>query len=151
MAVVPFGRSDRGLPLLYGIELGGSGDVTQTHRKWKRTDTGTFVPSPIEHEGKVYLVRDRGEVECLNATTGTAVWTNAFPKASGNFYSSPVLADGKLYTIREDGVAFVAKADGNFEVLAENPMNENVIASPVLVSNRLFIRGEKHLFCIGAK
>jgi hypothetical protein len=38
--------------------------------------------------------------------------------------------------------------EGKFEVLAENPMEEQVIASPVPVENRLLIRGEKHLFCV---
>jgi len=28
-------------------------------------------------------------------------------------------------------------------------MGERVIASPVPVSNRLLVRGEKHLFCLG--
>jgi hypothetical protein len=30
-------------------------------------------------------------------------------------------------------------------------MGERVIASPVPLSNRLLIRGEKHLFCVGAE
>ena len=151
MAILPFGRSDRGQPLLYGVKLGGEGDVTETHRLWRRNDTGTYVPSPAVYEGRVYLARDRGEVECLDPRTGATIWTNAFPKTSQNFYSSPVIADGKLYTIREDGVAFVASVKDKFELLAENPMGESVIASPVLVENRIFIRGERNLFCIGTK
>jgi hypothetical protein len=30
-------------------------------------------------------------------------------------------------------------------------MGERVIASPVAVANRLLIRGDNHLFCIGEK
>jgi len=44
----------------------------------------------------------------------------------------------------------VAGIEGNFAVLAENDMGEQIIASPVPVSGRLLFRGEKHLFCIGA-
>jgi outer membrane protein assembly factor BamB len=151
VAVLPFGRSDRGTPFLYGVKLGGEGDVTETHRLWRRADTGTFVPSPAVFQGRVYLARDRGEVECLDPLTGKTIWADAFPKASANFYSSPVIADGKLYTIREDGTAFVASVKDKFELLAENVVGENVVASPVLVANRVFIRGMNHLFCIGAK
>jgi len=43
----------------------------------------------------------------------------------------------------------VATATGKFEVLAENNMGEQIIASLVPVSNRLLLRGEKHLFCVG--
>ena len=60
------------------------------------------------------------------------------------------MADGKIYAAREDGVVFVARVDGKFELLAENDMRERIIASPVPVANRLLLRGEKHLFCAGA-
>ncbi|HWH67756.1 MAG TPA: PQQ-binding-like beta-propeller repeat protein, partial [Candidatus Sulfotelmatobacter sp.] len=148
MVIVAGGRADRGQPLLFGIKRGGKGDVTATHRIWKREDTGTFVPTPAEYKGRVYLVRDRGEVECLDPATGQTLWREALPKASANYYASPVIAAGKLYAAREDGVIFVAQVEGQFQILAENRMGERVIASPVPVSNRLLIRGERHLFCV---
>ena len=44
---------------------------------------------------------------------------------------------------------FVARvANDEFEIISENDMAESVIGSPVPASNRIFIRGEKHLFCI---
>ncbi|MDP6505244.1 MAG: Pyrrolo-quinoline quinone, partial [Planctomycetota bacterium] len=61
----------------------------------------------------------------------------------------PVIADGKLYASREDGVILVAALKDGIEMLFENNMGERVIASPVPVDNKLLIRGEKHLFCIG--
>ena len=145
MAVVPYGRGGR----LHGIKLGGKGDVTKTHRLWLREDTGAFVPTPAERNGLVYVLRDQGEIDCVAATTGRTVWSGALPKVKDKYYASPLVADGKLYAAREDGIIYVARADGKFEVLAENNMGERVIASPVPVSNRLLIRGEKHLFCIG--
>jgi outer membrane protein assembly factor BamB len=151
IVVVAPGRSDKGQPRLYGIKLGGKGDVTTTHRAWKREDTGTFVPTPAEYKGHIYLLRDRGEIECLDPATGQALWQDAFPKASASYYASPVIAAGKLYAAREDGVVFVAQVDGKFQLLAENNMGERVIASPVPVSNRLLIRGEQHLFCVSAE
>jgi outer membrane protein assembly factor BamB len=151
IAVVSVGRNDRGQPRLHGIKLGGSGDVTSTNRLWKRDDTGSFVPSPAEDKGRVYLLRDRGEVECLDPATGKTLWSGAFPQASANYYSSPVIAGGKLYALREDGTAFVAGIEDQFELLAENKLDDRVIASPVPVAGRVFIRGEKNLYCIGAK
>jgi len=145
LALVPYGRGTR----LHAIRLGGEGDVTRTHRAWVREDTGTFVPSPVVYGGKLYLVRDRGEVECLEPVTGRTLWTAQLPKSSSSYYASPAAAAGKLYAAREDGVMFVAQAAGGFELLSENPMGERVIASPVPVADRLLIRGEQHLFCIG--
>jgi outer membrane protein assembly factor BamB len=152
MVVVAYGRNDRGIPRLHGIRLSGSGDVTETNHAWLRDDVGTFVPTPVVHQGKVLLVRDRGEVECLDPATGKTIWTGAFPKNRANFYASPLVAGDKLYAPREDGTVFVASiADGKFKVLAENDMGESVIGSPIPVAGRLLIRGEKHLFCIGVE
>jgi outer membrane protein assembly factor BamB len=143
--VVPYGRGAR----LHGIRLGGSGDVTASHRAWLREDTGSFVPTPAATNGKIFLGRDRGELECIDAATGLTLWSGALPKDKSSYYSSPTFADGKLYFAREDGVVFVTKAVENFDLLSENPMGERIIAAPVPVDGRLFIRGEKHLFCIG--
>jgi outer membrane protein assembly factor BamB len=112
---------------------------------------GTFVTTPAAYKGRIYLVRDRGEVACLDPATGQTLWSDAFPKASASYYSSPLIAGGKLYAAREDGVVFVARVEDKFELLAENKMGERVIASPVPASNRLLIRGEQHLFCVAAE
>jgi outer membrane protein assembly factor BamB len=148
VAVLPFGRSDRGNPLLYGVRLGAGAGGVATNHLWKRTDTGTFVPTPCVWQEKVYLLRDRGEVECLDPLTGQTIWSGAFPKSSVNFYSSPTIAGGRLYAAREDGSVFVASVADKFEVLAENQMGESLIAAPVLLDNRILIRGEKNLYCI---
>jgi outer membrane protein assembly factor BamB len=149
MAVIAFGRNDRGKPRLHGIRLDGSGDVTETNHVWKRDDIGTFVPSPVAYKGRVYLVRDRGEVECLDPATGKTIWSDAFPKHRSKYYASPLIAGGHLYAPREDGVVFVASIAGDkFKLVAENDMEESVIGSPIPAQNRIFIRGEKHLFCL---
>jgi outer membrane protein assembly factor BamB len=151
MAVVPYGRGIR----LHGIKLGGTGDVTATHRAWLREDTGTFVSTPAEYKGRVYLLHDhgpdRGVIEAINPATGKTLFRGELPKNSAEYYASPVVADGKIYAAREDGVVFVARIEGKFEVLAENEMSEQLIASPVAIGSRLLLRGDKHLFCAGAK
>ncbi|HWE96827.1 MAG TPA: PQQ-binding-like beta-propeller repeat protein [Tepidisphaeraceae bacterium] len=150
MAIVPYGRGS----CVHGIKLGGTGDMTATNRIWKREDTGCFVPSPAAYKGKVYLLRDRGEIECLDPATGKKLWSGALPKGHSSYYSSPALADGKIYAAREDGTVFVARVageQGGFEVLSANDMGERIIAAPVPVANKLLIRGEGHLFCVGAE
>jgi len=148
-AVIAFGRNDRGKPRLHGIRLAGAGDVTASAHAWLREDVGTFVPSPVVHQDRVYLVRDGGEVECLEPASGQSIWQGAFPKHRTNYYASPVIADAKLYAPREDGVVFVASIGATgMQVLSENNMQEPIIGSPVPVSGRLLLRGEKHLFCL---
>jgi outer membrane protein assembly factor BamB len=149
IAVVAYGRNDRGTPRLHGIRLTGSGDVTASNHVWLRDDVGTFVPTPAVHKGQVILVRDRGEVASIDPATGKTNWEDAFPKSRSNFYASPLIAGDRLFAPREDGVVFVASVAGNqFKLLAENAMGESVIASPVPLGNLILLRGEKHLFCV---
>jgi hypothetical protein len=151
VVVVPCGRADRRQPRLHGIKLGGSGDVTDTHRLWKRKDTGPFIPTPGEYKGQVYIIRDRGEVDCINPLTGENIWSGVFPKGKGNFYSSPLIAGGHLYAARESGTIFVIRLKGKFEIVSEIDMKDRIIASPIAVSGRILIRTQHHLFCIGNK
>ncbi len=143
VVVVPYGRGTR----LHGVRLGGSGDVTKSHRIWDRDDTGLFVPTPAVWKGDALLVRDKGEVEVIDPITGKTVWSDALPKHRAKYYSSPTIAGGKVYASREDGVLFVAQLEGGFKLLSENNLGERVIAAPVPVNGRILLRGEKHLMC----
>lgn len=147
VVVIPYGRGAE----LHGVKLGGSGDVTTVNHLWELDAKASFVPTPAEYKKLVYVLRDKGDVECIEPAAGKSLWTGSLPKKSASYYSSPTLADGKLYAAREDGMLFVAKVEGGFELLSGNDMKERLVASPVPVGDRLLIRGEEHLFCIGAK
>jgi outer membrane protein assembly factor BamB len=152
IVIVPVGRDDRpGQSRVHAVRLGGSGDVSDTHRIWKREDVGVFVSTPAEYQGRVYLLRHRGEVTCLDPKTGQTFWEAAFPRTSAPYYSSPVIANGILYAAREDGVVFAARVGDKFQLLSENPMGERIVASPVPARNRLVLRGDEHLFCVSAE
>ena len=152
MAVICFGRNDRRNPRMFGVRLSGSGDVTETAHVWERDDTSSFVPSPLVYQGKVYLVRDAGEVECLEVSSGKTVWSSRFPKSRSKFYASPLIAGDKLYAAREDGAMFVARvSNGKFEMLSESDAGQSVIGSPIPMDNQILIRGENNLLCFGER
>jgi outer membrane protein assembly factor BamB len=135
-------------PLL-AIRAGGRGDVTQTHRLWS-FENGPDVPTPVTDGKYFYSVDDRGVMWCLDAKTGQAIWGPQRIK-SGTYSSSPVLADGKIYITSEDGVTTVVKAGPQFEVLAENNLNDYCLSSPAISDGQIFIRTTKHLYCIGKR
>jgi len=150
IVVVPVGRDDRaGQSRVHGIRVGGSDDPNGTHRAWQRDDIGVFTATPVEYQGRIYLLRHRGEVVCLDPATGRTLWSEALPRHRSSYYSSPLIANGVLYAAREDGVVFTARVDDGFEFVAENPMGERIIASPIPAGNRILLRGDDHLFCIG--
>jgi outer membrane protein assembly factor BamB len=115
-----------------------------------RDDTGAFVPTPAEYKGRVYILSDRGQVDCLEPATGKTLWSEALPRSSSNYYASPLIANGILYAAREDGAVFVVRVEGGFELLAENKFDDRLIASLVPMGNRLLIRGEKTLYSVAA-
>lgn len=149
LAIVPVGRDDRpGQAAVYGIRLDGTGDVTASHRAWQRDDLGVFCCSPSEYKGRIYLLQNRGGVVCLDPASGKTIWADALPRSAASYYGSPALANGILHAAREDGVVFTARIEDRLELLSENPLDERVVASPVLANDCLLIRGDKHLFCI---
>jgi outer membrane protein assembly factor BamB len=156
LAIVPVGRDDRrGQGQIHAVRLDGSGDVTETHRPWKREDIGIFVTSPVVYKGRVYLLRPYGEVVCLDPQSGQTIWADSLPgggrRRDGQYFASPTIANGVLYAARADGTVFVARVEDKLEVLSEIPMHEQIIGTPVADQNRLLLRGEKHLFCIAAE
>lgn len=139
---------------LHGIRWDGAGDVTATNRLWRRKDTGTFVTTPaVSAQGLAYILRDdklqAGIVDCLDPLTGATRWTGQLAVDKSRFYASPLLVGGKLIVVRLDGTVFVLRAEGPFEILAENAMGERIAASPIASGGCLFLRGEEHLFCLG--
>ncbi|HAV63175.1 MAG TPA: Pyrrolo-quinoline quinone, partial [Verrucomicrobiales bacterium] len=103
--IVPVGRDDRrGQSRIHAVKLGGNGDVTGTHRAWERNDIGVFVPALAVHDGKVILLRNRGEIVCLDPKSGDTVWSGALPEGRSSYYASPLIVNDVLYAAREDGV-----------------------------------------------
>lgn len=151
IAILPVGRDDRNQANIAAVKLApGSGDVTKTHRLWTREDTGIFVPTPAAHKGRVYLLRNRGEIVCLDPKTGKTLFTFQLPEHRTPYYASPTIANGILYAAREDGAVFTAKIhDDKLELTSENNLGERLIATPVpFGDNRILFRGDNHLFCI---
>lgn len=146
IAVIPFGRTK----YCAGVKLGGSGNITESGRLWERDDLGADCPTPVGRDGKVYVLSDKGQINCINAKTGQDIWVDSLPRSRAKYYSSPILAGDLLYCAREDGVLTVVKltADG-MEVLANNEMGERLAAVPIPINDKLLVRGREHLFCIG--
>ena len=67
-----------------------------------------------------------------------------------HFSASLVTAGGLVYFQADNGQTRVVKPGPDMEVVAENELGERSYASPAISDGQLFIRGEKHLFCIGA-
>ncbi|HJZ55182.1 MAG TPA: PQQ-binding-like beta-propeller repeat protein [Gemmataceae bacterium] len=128
------------------IDPAGTGNVTRSHVLWSKKNEGGYVPSPVAHGGKLFLVDDGGVASCWDVKTGQQYWKE---RLSGKkHHASAVAADGRVYLTADDGITHVLKASAEFEVLAKNPLGEPVFASPAFSDHQIFIRSQKHLWCI---
>jgi hypothetical protein len=132
------------------VRSGGQHDVTASHRLWT-SQKGTNVSSPVYTDGHLYWVNDaRGIAYCARANDGQVVYEERLPRAD-QFYASALLAAGRLYYLTRDGKTFVLAARPAFEQLAVNDLSDRSIfnGSPAVAGNRLLIRSDKYLYCIG--
>jgi outer membrane protein assembly factor BamB len=131
------------------IRLDGTGgDLTKTNVVWKNKKVNAFVPSPLLYEGHVYVPADKGYVTCLNVQTGKQAWKE---RLGDQFHASPVAGAGRIYFATKEGLTRVIKAGPEFELLASNDIGESIVASPAIAGGRIYLRSEKHVFCIEEK
>ena len=133
------------------IRLGGSGDLTGTPNvPWKYEKGTAYVPSPILYGDYLYLTTDRGILTAIDAKTGEVKYEGGRIPIPATFTASPVAFEGKILMTSEDGDTFIVKAGPKHEILGTNSLGEAVYASPAIADGRIFIRGEKNLYCIGS-
>lgn len=92
---------------------------------------------------------DEGILSVLNPQTGQLIHRERL-KASGDYYASPVAGDGKIYLVNLQGKVTVLKEGSTPTVLSSGDLGEEVIATPAIADQRIYIRGKSSLFCFGS-
>lgn len=133
----------------FALEMDGTtGTLPASKVLWTNKKVGTFITSPLLYGGHVYVASDKGFVNCLSAKTGISAWKE---RLGDQYHASPVAGADRVYFAAKEGVVHVVAAGAKFEVLAENDIGEGLVASPALSNGQIFLRGEKHLYCIEEK
>jgi len=133
---------------LAAIPLDGEGDVTE-RVVWKRNDSAPYVSTPVMYEESLYVTKSQDPLlTIVNAKTGETLMEPQRLPSLNNLYASPLAANGRIYFSSRNGTTVVLKHGNEAEVLATNELGEGLDASPIAVGKRLFLRGEKHLFCV---
>ena len=116
---------------------------------WQYDEYLPEISSPLAAEDRFFITTTAGDIICLDAATGKVKWEQ---ECDEGFSSSPVLVGDKVYTIDLGGVVhiFDATADTYHEIAAIE-MGEPVYSTPAFLDNRIYIRGDENLYCIGSK
>ena len=142
---------------LYAIRPGASGDISlkpgetsNAFIAWSNPTAAPYNPSTLVHDGRLYVLHDRGLVSCYDAKTGDMRYDRERLPNGFAFTSSPWVADGKIFCLNEDGVCFVLRAGDKFELLHTNKLldDDMCMATPAPVGDKLLIRTAARLYCI---
>jgi len=144
-----FAASGYAKDTLHAIALGQRGDLSDSEHVVWSLDRGTpYVPCPMLWGNEIYLLEDRSFFSCLGATDGTRHYFKHRLPGPANFSASPVGAADRIYLLSEEGRTIVLQRGKELKVLAINELDETFYASPVIVGNAIYLRGDQHLYCI---
>jgi outer membrane protein assembly factor BamB len=136
---------------LLAISLdGAAGDLTGTrHVAWSRTRGTPYVPSPLLYDGGLYfLTHYQGIMTRVDPRTGEdRPGTFRLPGIT-NVYASPVAAANRIYVTDLNGTTLVIQSGDLPRLLAQNQLTEPISASAAIVGREMFLRGDKHLYCL---
>lgn len=112
---------------------------------WEYDEYLPEVASPVGDGERFYYGTSAGTLVCLDAKTGETVWAEEF---TDGFYSSPVLVGDRIYIADTSGEMYIVKASSTYELIAQRSMGEEVFATPAFMDGRIYVRTQKHLYCI---
>ena len=127
----------------------GAGDVTDDENVilWRMPRNTPDVPTPLIHDGLVYLLRENGTLMCVDLHTGELLYQERL--ADDRHRASPVFAAGRIYCAARRGEINVVAAGRNFQLLAKNDLGEDVSATPAFANGRMYVRTFDALYAIG--
>ena len=131
---------------LLAIRPDGSGDVTKTHIAWTTDENVPDITSPVCNGQLVFTLSTPGLLTCFSASDGKKQWEHDFEM---EFHSSPGIAAGRLFLLSLKGTAIAVEASPKFKELFRTEMQDVFEASPAFEENRIFLRGQTNIWCIG--
>ncbi len=134
------------------IDATGSGDVTDTHEKW-RASLSVGFSSPLLKDGRLFVVDNSGNLHGLDASNGAELWDFSLGTVGKG---SPVWADGKIFAtevngrfhileVAEDGVRSLDEE----HLTVETNRYAEIYGSAAIARGRVFFTTEGGIYAIG--
>lgn len=126
------------------------GDITNTDAVvWTKDRHTPYVPSPLLYDDLLFFLKHyQGLLTCVRAKTGEVLFGPKRLPGIGNVFASLVGAAGRAYIVSRNGYTAVIRRSGDFELLSLNHLEDSFSASPAIVGNELYLRGERYLYCV---
>lgn len=120
-------------------------DRTAVEVLWNedRSSEVPYVPSPVVHADRLYVLHDDGVAHCRDLLTGMIVWKR---RLGGSFSASPIILHEEFLCASESGRCALLSLDTG-DIMHEFTLPAGCFATPVAVRDRLLIRTTEELLC----
>jgi len=134
---------------ILAVRGGGRGDVTQTHLLWKHATKHTdHVVSPLVTQDRLLLLKSGGIMTLFNTADGVSLGGPRRVGEATNYFASPVVGDGKIYLAGENGLVTVLNDTPDYEPLAINDLQADIVATPAISGTAVYFRTRTRLLAI---
>ncbi len=131
---------------LIAVKVDGKGDVTATHSKKFEVDELSDISTPLVLGGRMFTgLSSSAKLTCVSTADGKLLWEQDI---KGGFHASPIGVGKLVYHTDRAGITHIIEPAAEFKQLAANPLGEPVNATAAFVGGKIYIRGDKNLYCI---
>jgi outer membrane protein assembly factor BamB len=117
---------------------------------WNAQNLQPGAASVIVDDGKLYIINRAGVLNCASASDGKVNWR---VRLEGEFWGTPVLAGNRLYSISQKGkgqVVEMSADDKKGEIVGTGQLEGEIMSSPAIVDDALYVRSDGYLWKIAA-
>jgi hypothetical protein len=90
-----------------------------------------------------------GILKCYALADGKEVYSQRLEGATAA--ASPVVTKNGTIYFASSGRSYVVKAGDKYEQLAANNLDDPNYASPAVADGRIYLKGQRFLYCIGTR
>ncbi|QDT06430.1 outer membrane biogenesis protein BamB [Rubripirellula lacrimiformis] len=128
----------------------GRGDLAGSEAVlWSINRDTPDIASPMLSGNRLFFFKGKsGLLSCADSNTGNLHYSAVRLPGIRVTYASPVAAGGFVYLTGRGGTTVVIEDSNELKVVNVNSLGEGVDATPAIVDDEMFIRGQQHLFCI---
>ncbi|MEE9156268.1 MAG: hypothetical protein V3U38_06435, partial [Gemmatimonadota bacterium] len=126
------------------------GDISRSDAVvWERDRDTPYVPSPLLYGDNLYILKSNSAIiSSVDAKTGEVNYGPLRLEGLAEVFASPVGASDRVYIVDRDGNAVVIQNGPEFKVLARNSLDDGFDASPAIVGQEIYLRGNRFLYRI---
>ena len=153
-------------PYSYKLDIGGGKSQPVMGSKLDTGKDSWMQASPLYHEGLLYVVSSKGVLFVYDVQADALVYKKeldfgADPKRQDRPYgcglqASPAMAGGKIFITGNFGTTILLEPGREYKEAGRNTIErkldqnlEGYVAAPFFEGSRIFVRGQRYLYCIG--